>query len=67
MLTDKIRNLRNTLVDLGFPSVLEMDDNATMRDYRSVLNDAWPQCDQTSDDADAFELAHDAIDSAFRA
>lgn len=63
---DKRSILNETLADLGFPSVYELEAG-TLREYRSILADAWPQCDQTEEDAHAFDLAHAAIDHAFRA
>lgn len=60
-------NLRNDLADLGFPSVLDMDDSATIRDYYSTVADAWDACDQTDEDAFACDAARIMIDSAFRA
>lgn len=60
-------NLRNDLADLGFPSVLDMDDTATIRDYYSTVADAWSACDQTDEDAIACDAARIMIDSAFGA
>jgi hypothetical protein len=59
--------LRDTLADLGFPSVLEMDDTASMHDYYSTIADAWYSCDRTSEDAHACSVARLMIDYAFRA
>jgi len=59
--------LRDTLADLGFPSVLDMDDTATIRDYYSTISDAWLACDQTDEDAFAVDAARIMIDSAFGA
>ena len=67
MLTDTILTLRNDLADLGFPSVLDMNDSATIRDYYSTISDAWSACDQADDDARACDAARIMIDSAFGA
>ena len=67
MLTDTIQTLRHDLANLGFPSVLDMDDTATIRDYYSTVADAWGNCDQTDDDAHACDSARILIDYAFRA
>ena len=60
-------NLRNDLADLGFLSVLDMDDSATIRDYYTTISDAWGSCDQTDEDAFACDAARIMIDSAFNA
>jgi hypothetical protein len=67
MLTDTLTTLRNDLADLGFPSVLDMDDSATIRDYYTTISDAWLASDQTDDDARACDAARIMIDYAFRA
>jgi hypothetical protein len=58
--------LNNILADYGFSSVL---DGAceTQAEYLSVLADAWPACDQTDDDRDAFIKAEHAIRAFFNA
>ena len=53
--------LRNALADLGFPSVLEMPEDATIHDYFLTVSDAWDACDQTEEDAIACAEARLAI------
>lgn len=62
-----LRNLRNDLADLGFPSVLDMPEDAPARDYYSTILDAWLSSDQTDEDAFAVEFAKIVIDTAFNA
>ncbi len=62
-----LTTLRNALADIGFPSVLDMDDTATIRDYYSTIADAWLASDQTDDDARACDAARIIIDYAFNA
>jgi hypothetical protein len=62
-----LTKLRNALADLGFPSVLDMDDTATIRDYYSTIADAWLASDRTDDDARACDAARILIDYAFNA
>ena len=65
-MTETIQTLRNDLADLGFPSVLDMPEDAGIRDYYSTVSDAWSACDQTDDDASACDAARILIDYAFR-
>lgn len=67
MLTDTIETLRNDLAYLGFPSVLDMPEDAGIRDYYSTVADAWAACDQTDEDGHACDTARILIDYAFRA
>lgn len=62
-----LRTLRNNLADLGFPSVLDMPDDAPISDYYRTIADAWWASDQTDDDAFAVDAARIMIDSAFGA
>jgi hypothetical protein len=57
--------LHEVLTDLGFPSVLDMDDTASMHDYYLTIADAWGACDQTDEDVDATVRARDAIFNAY--
>jgi hypothetical protein len=59
--------LRNALADLGFPSVLDMTDDAPIGDYYLTVSDAWLSSDQTDDDARACDAARIIIDYAFNA
>ena len=67
MQTETIQTLRNDLAYLGFLSVLDMPEDASIRDYYTTISDAWLASDQTDEDAHACDTARILIDYAFRA